>query len=153
MKYFEGNDKKTLHFTGLPNYATLKIVYDFVRQGLLTFSNVLSKEQVFIIVLMRLRLNLCFTTLSYLFDVSLTTLCKYFYSGLYSLYHQLQGLVKWPSRECLLSNTPLKFKKIFHNDIIKTIIDCFEIFSEKPGNKDVVLKMYSNYKSHYTANF
>lgn len=47
--------------------------------------------------------------------------------------------------------TPLKFKKVFPNNNITSIIDCFEIFSEKPGNKDAVLKMYSNYKSHYTA--
>lgn len=150
LKAFEGNDSKTRHFTGLPNFISLKILYDFVHAGILVSSRVLSKEQVFVMVLIRLRLNLCFKTIGYLFNVSTATACKYFYSGLYSLYKQLQGLIKWPEKELLDYYIPLKFKKVFSSSIT-SIIDCFEIFSEKPSTKDATLKMYSNYKSHYTT--
>lgn len=101
-------------------------------------------------VLIRLRLNLCFTTIAYLFNISTATACKYFYSGLYSLYKQLQGLVKWPGNELLDYYSPQKFKKVFSRSIT-SIIDCFEIFSEKPSAKDAMLKMFSNYKQHHTT--
>lgn len=151
LNSFKGNDKKTAHFTGLPSFTSLKLLYDFVEKRILVFSSILSKEQVFILVLMRLRLNMCFTTLSYLFQVSVTTLCKYFYSGLYSLYEQLKLLIKWPSHYLLEKNMPPKFKKTFNGETVTSIIDCFEIFTEKPGCKDALVKMYSNYKHHYTT--
>lgn len=115
-----------------------------------TFSTSLNKQQSFIMVLMYLRLGLSFNTLAYVFDVCPATVTKNFYSTLYSLYKQLKGLVKWPSPDILKSNCPQKYKEIFSSNI-SVIVDCFEIFTEKPGMKDAIIKMYSNYKHHYTV--
>ncbi|XP_039434790.1 uncharacterized protein LOC120416937 isoform X2 [Culex pipiens pallens] len=147
---FQDNDRKVTHLTGLPSYITLAAVVDFVRPGIMVFSDVLSKEQVIIMVLMYIRLGLCFSTLSVLFRVCTATVTRYFYSGLYSMYMQLKGLVKWPSPDLIASNTPAKFHKLY-NAPIAVILDCFEVFTEKPGVKDAIVKMYSTYKHHHTV--
>lgn len=150
LNSFKENDRKVAHLTGLPNFATLSILVDFVKPGILVFSDILSKEQVVIMVLMYIRLGLCFSTLAVLFRVCPATVTRYFYSGLYSLFKQLKGLVKWPSQEIIASNTPTRFRKLYDAPIA-VILDCFELFTEKPGVKEAVIKLYSNYKHHYTV--
>lgn len=150
LSSFKNSDDKVKHFTGLPTFTALNIVFDFTKNGIITYSSTMTKEETFLLVLIRLRLNICFKTLGFLFGVCASTACKYFYSGLYSLYQQLKGLIKWPSQQMLENNTPAKFSKAFGRPIT-IIIDCFEIFTEKPGTKDAVVKMYSSYKHHYTA--
>ncbi|XP_058825510.1 uncharacterized protein LOC131685658 [Topomyia yanbarensis] len=147
---FKNNDSKVKHLTGFTSFETLELVFQFVEPGILVFSDVLSKAQVFIMVLMYLRLGLCFQTLAYLFRVCPSTIAKYFYSGIYSLFKQLKGLVRWPTGEIINSNTPPKFHKLY-NAPIAVILDCFEVFTEKPGVKDSIVKMYSSYKHHYTV--
>lgn len=66
------------------------------------------------------------------------------------MFKQLKGLVKWPSQEIIASNTPTRFRKLYDAPIA-VILDCFELFTEKPGVKDAVIKLYSNYKHHYTV--
>ncbi|XP_062702114.1 uncharacterized protein LOC134285432 isoform X1 [Aedes albopictus] len=149
VKSFEGRDTQVKHLTGLPTYSTLKTVYNFVEKGIVSYSDTISKEQAFVMVLMFLRLGLCFKTLAHLYQVSPTTITKYFYSTLYSLYVQLGGLLKWPEKEVLESNMPEKYRNVFE-DPITVILDCFEVFTEKPGVKDAIIKMYSSYKHHYT---
>lgn len=151
LKYFENDDKKVRHFTGLPTFDALKTVFKFVEKGILRPSNKLTKDQLLILVLIRIRLNFSFQTLGYMFNVSHPTACTYFYSNIYALFKMLRGFIKWPSKELLQSNTPVKFRNVFPNQTITTIIDCFEIRTEKPSTKDAAIKLYSNYKSCYTV--
>ena len=65
------------------------------------------------------------------------------------MYVHLKPLVKWTEREQLV-------KTIF-GDIINTvliiIINCFEVFIERPINLKVRTQTWSNYKYHNTIKF
>ena len=46
---------------------------------------------------------------------------------------------------------PMHFRKNFNNCV--TIIDCFEVFMERPSNLRARAQIWSNYKHHNTAKF
>ena len=63
------------------------------------------------------------------------------------MYVRLQCLVKWPRREELRKTLPMDFRAEFQKCAV--IIDCFEIFTERP-NSVARTKTRSNYKHHNT---
>ena len=67
------------------------------------------------------------------------------------MYVQLSPLVKWPSREELIKTMPMNLEKKIKQCIV--IIDCFEIFIERPTNLKVRAQTWSNYKHHNTVKF
>lgn len=62
----------------------------------------------------------------------------------------LKPLIHWPDRDELIASVPDCFKQAFGNRIA-TIIDCFEVFIEKPSNLRSAAECWSSYKHHYTA--
>jgi len=52
----------------------------------------------------------------------------------------------WPDSETLRANLPKAFQKHYSN--VKCIIDCFEVFIERPLSFDARAATYSNYKKH-----
>lgn len=62
---------------------------------------------------------------------------------------ELNCLIAWPDKEQLLNNMPDCFRKHFSN--VRCIIDCFEIFIERPSSLEARAKTYSNYKKHNTV--
>jgi len=67
------------------------------------------------------------------------------------MYHNLQPLVTWPDTETLRQNMPDVFWKHFSR--VKCILDCFEIFTERPLSFQARAATYSNYKKHNTVKF
>ena len=67
------------------------------------------------------------------------------------MYVRLTPLVKWPERGELLKSMPMEFRKSFKNCV--TIIDCFEVFMERPTNLKARAQTWSNYKHHNTVKF
>ena len=65
-----------------------------------------------------------------------------------TMYHNLRPLVSWPDAETLKKNLSNSFKKHFSN--VKCIIDCFEIYTERPVAFYARASTYSNYKKHNT---
>ena len=61
---------------------------------------------------------------------SRSTVSRVFHSLLDTMYQNLQPLVTWPDMDTLKNNMPEAFQKNFEN--VKCIIDCFEIFTERP---------------------
>ena len=59
--------------------------------------------------------------------------------------------VNWPEREELLRTMPVDFRKDFGKCII--IIDCFEVFIERPTSLMARAQTWSNYKKHNTVKF
>lgn len=47
------------------------------------------------------------------------------------LYFGLERLVRWPTREQLVHTMPMCFRVAFSTDVA-VILDCFEIFIERP---------------------
>ena len=100
-------------------------------------------------VLMRLRLNLLVEDLAHRFEVSKSTITTVFHMWIDALYACLNFLVAWPARDVLQHNMPLIFKDLYPNT--RCIIDCFEIFMERPYGYQAQAQTYSNYKKHNTV--
>ena len=62
---------------------------------------------------------------------------------------ELRCLVRWPDATTLRKNMPSCFRK--HYSGVKSIIDCFEIFIERPTSFEARAATYSNYKKHNTG--
>ena len=98
---------------------------------------------------MRLRLNLPSRDLAYRLDVSESHFSYIFHQWLDIMYHNLKQLIIWPDTETLRNNLPVAFRKHYIN--AKCIIDCFEIFIERPLSFDARAVTYSHYKKHNTV--
>ena len=100
-------------------------------------------------VLKKLRLNVPFQDLAYRFMVSLSTVSRIFSSWMIVMDTRLSFLVFWPEREQLCKTMPMCFQYAFGKKVT-VIIDCFEVFIEKPTNLLARAQTYSSYKHHNT---
>lgn len=148
---YRGDDKKTNFFTGISHFATLEALFE-VLEPKIAKSEKLTKFQILFILLSRLRLNLSFKYLSYQFNVTIQTIFRHFHKCLRTVYETLKKFVYWPDREAIKKTTPLSFKSNFNDDIV-IIIDCFEIFIERPWNQKSMAQCFSFYKHCYTAKY
>ena len=140
------------YYSGLPTFTTLMAIFTFVSTSLEDNSRtVLSHFQQFLSVLMKLRLNLGDQDLGYRFGVNQSTISRYFKKWIDVMHVWLSPLVKWPSREELIKIMPMEFRKNFKQCVV--IIDCFEIFIERPTNLKARAQTWSNYKHHNTVKF
>ncbi|XP_052281004.1 uncharacterized protein LOC127878512 [Dreissena polymorpha] len=75
------------------------------------------------------------------------------YTGLPSmvLAQSVRFLIKWPSKEKILKNMPKSFRKNYNK--CRVIIDCSEVFIQRPSNLDARAKTWSNYKHRNTLKF
>lgn len=150
---FKNNDEKVKYYTGLPNFALLMTIFNFVAPHVAsTHKNVLSKFQELLIVLMRLRLNLGFQDLAYRFGISVSTASRIFDRWLPIMDARISHLVFWPEREMLQKTMPISFRQAFGNKVA-VIIDCFEVFIDTPSTLSAKAITWSSYKHHNTAKF
>ena len=63
---------------------------------------------------------------------------------------RLKDLIIWPERDNLRKTMPLCFQESF-GKTVAIIIDCFEIFIERPSNLQARASTWSNYKHRNTA--
>ena len=82
---------------------------------------------------MRLILTLQVKDLTYCYSVAPSVISKEFSQVIVLVYENLIGGFLWPSREQLLKSMPNVFRENF-GFRIAAIIDCFEIFIERPSN-------------------
>ena len=80
--------------------------------------------------------------MGYRFDIHPSTVCCYFSKWLDVLYKKLDALLK---------TMPMVFRKAFKKCAI--IIDCFEIFIERPTSLVARAQTWSNYKKHNTVKY
>ena len=149
LESFKSNDSKIHCYTGLPNWEFFSL-YDFVHQDLCQRSS-LSPFQQLLMVLMRLRKNLQFDDLAYRFGIHKSTISRLFNQLIEILYVKLKFLIVWPDCDALLLTMPMCFRKYSPNCAI--VIDCFEIFIEKPSDLMASAQTYSSYKHHNTVKY
>ena len=101
---------------------------------------------------MRLRFNLSLIVLADIFKVSTTSASTVFHSVLHALYIRTKPFINWPEKDCLHRTMPLEFKKYFGNKVT-VIIDCFEVFIERPSSLQTRAQSYSNYKHSNTIKY
>nr|XP_047135770.1 uncharacterized protein LOC124812780 [Hydra vulgaris] len=146
------SDEKVLFYTGLPNMDVFFTLFKFIRSFLLCKRSKLSDFQHLSLTLMRLRLNLTLNDLAYRYNVSCTTASSVFLKTIDVLYVRLKELIKWPDREQLCKTTPMCFRQHFGTRV-GVVIDCFEVFIDKPKNALARAQTFSSYKHHNTVKF
>lgn len=65
--------------------------------------------------------------------ISPTSTSTYFKNIIDIWYSRLHRLIIWSERDIVYKTMPLRFKETFQNKVT-VIIDCFEVFIEKPSN-------------------
>lgn len=166
------DDKNIKHFLGLPSLSFLTfflqflaVFYDKVsfwkgagRSGSKKWQEKqqnkpgrqrkLSMKEEFVIVMLKLRLGLDNSTLAVLFGVSVGHVSTLFSTWINFLAQILDSVVKWPASEKVRKHMPLSFKLKYPKTT--SIIDCTEVFIQKPKNCSAQASTWSNYKSHNT---
>jgi len=117
-----------------------------------THQNYLTTFQEFLLTMMRLRLNLPFQDLAYRFNISKSTASRTFDKWIDVVATVLKLLIEWPNREELQKTMPTDFVQVCGQKV-GVIIDCFEVFIERPGDLLVRASTWSNYKHHNTIIF
>ena len=93
--------------------------------------------QQFLLVLMKLHLNLFDSDLAYRFRISQATVSR--------------SLLRWPAREQLHLTLPTEFRNCFKKSV--ALIYCFEVFCERHKSLRARAQTWSNYKHHNTIKF
>lgn len=151
--FMEKREHAVKFYTGLPNFLTLMAVFDLVCPAVCNSDkHSLTTFQEFLVTLIRLRLNVPLQDLAYRFDISVSTACRIFSKWLTILDKKLVHLVSWPDRETLRKTMPLNFRQSFGSKVV-VIIDCFEVFIERPSSLLARALTWSNYKHHNTVKF
>ena len=145
-----GNDEDVRFYTGLPSLRILKAVFELVSRGLpATYHRKLSPFQEMMIALMKLRMDFPIHDLAYRFGVSKGTVSRILHRWYVVLDTSLRHLLHWPEREELQKTMPACFRESFGKTVV-VIIDCFEVFINRPSNLMARAQTWSNYKHHNT---
>lgn len=116
-------------------------------------TKVLTHRDELLLTLMRLRLGLQNEDLADRFGIS-TTVCSSTFITMIRLLSKLLGgaLVVWLPREPIYQHMPEHFKKSGHSKC-RVIIDCSEVFIERPKSLYSQAATWSDYKHHNTFKF
>lgn len=150
LESLKDNDEKVKYYTGLPRYITLVGLFHLLDPYISgNGRSVLANFQKVLMVLMKLRLGLNTQDLAYRFGVSASTVSRTFGHVINVMYCRMKDMIMWPDREQLRSTMPMEFRKNFGLKVA-VIIDCFEIFTERPSDLLARAETWSNYKHHNT---
>lgn len=136
--------------TGIPEWCVFYSLYKFIACDLLN-SPKLTKFAMFIMLFLKIRLNLFDEDIAFRFDVHSSTVSRNFHRVLDILAVKTAPLIKWLERDILWATMPMSFRKFFKKCCL--IIDCTEIFIEQPTDLLARAQVWSNSKHHSTVKF
>jgi hypothetical protein len=148
---FRRNEEKVRAMTGICTYEKMMGLFVTIVPYLKSNSSLEPFKQ-FVLTLLRLRFNIPLVYLSYRFHISLSTTSRIFNHTIDIMNTYLYpSLVVWPDKEELRQTLPMSFHHSFRK--CACIIDCFEIFIERPSDFHSRAQTYSSYKSHNTMKY
>ena len=101
--------------------------------------------------LIKLRLNTQFENLVDRVGCSKTTVHNIFRRWINLMYVKLKFLIKWSDHDASMQPLPNVFRQYFPK--LTAIIDCTEIFTDRPNIYKARAQVYFNYKKHSTVKF
>ena len=107
---FLNDDKKVHYYTGLPNAEILVATFEFVMKLTAFGERHGFYWRSFLIVLLKLRLNLGFQDLAFRMDICESTVSRRFHETLDIMAVRLKSLIHWPEREELHKTMPMCFR-------------------------------------------
>ena len=166
------DDESVKFFTGIPSLACFMMIFNLLKpfaeklkywdknkEKKVSYQKDSSKKkpgkqrlltimEEFILTLVRLRLGLLSRHLTDIFGVSEGSVSKVFTTWICFLSTVFRDiLLKWPCKEEIKKKLPSSFNKFPSTRII---IDCTEIFLQKPTSPSAQRATWSNYKQHNT---
>ncbi|XP_026285706.2 uncharacterized protein LOC113211529 [Frankliniella occidentalis] len=145
------SDEKLFSTTGLPSVEfldTVVIYFDKIAPENPRKPFHLSSRDRILLCMMKIKLALHFSTLGVFFEKSVQNVCNYFYDTVKVLAQLFKCFVKWQSKDIILNNMPKCFS-YFTNT--RVVLDCFELYVEKPKCVRCRVRLYSQYKKNYTV--
>ena len=112
----------------------------------------LNPHDEFLLTLTRLRMGQLNEDAVDRFDISPTKSSFIFTTWIKLLSKLLKNLVAWLPREAIRDNLPEAFIKTGNNKC-RVILDCAEVFIERPKSLDCQAATWSDYKHHNTIKF
>ena len=170
LENIKDDNKKFQCFTGLPNYATFKALFDYLDSVALQKKKnwrgsemeskspsagnrgakaKLTLEEEFFMVLTRLRCGLTLADLALRNNLCESTVGRIFTTWINLLYFHLKELCQMPDYCDDLG----KAEQFSNFPDLKVIVDCTEIFTQRPSLLKANKEICSNYKSHTTFKF
>jgi len=169
---FKSSNDDIRYYTGMENYGEFKALYDFLDGEVGSCSrlnywgsnnsafqlesidkrgrkrSILPVDELFL-TLIRLRVNLPEKVLADWYKISTPEVSRISVTWYDFLFTRLTQLPVWASRETIDKTMPDCFK--YQYPYTRVILDCTEIFIEKPSCFRAQSATYSSYKSHNTA--
>lgn len=138
-------------YTGLPNVETFDWVLERTSGTAPSLHSRLSLHDHLLIVFMKLKLGLLNKDIALRFGLSVQTTSKIFRRWIKVVASKLKSLIVWPEKGIIRHNLPKCFKKKYRDAVC--IIDCSEIFIQRPRNLTARAQTWSNYKHNNTTKY
>lgn len=150
LKFLWNDDKKCIYFTGIQSSEVLMELYNYLEPSLDKPYCRLTKDQMFVMTLTKLRLNTPFQSLAYDYDVSASPVSKYYHRTLFIMYQSLKYALEPTPKENLARHVPQIFKAVYGRRRVY-ILDYFEIRYQTPEDLTAAASQYSSYKKSKTV--
>jgi len=144
------SDSESRFYTGLRLSVFLTLLTTLSQYGESLPYKVNIKDQIFA-VLVRLRLGLTIQDLARRLNISRQLMSKIFHSWIDIMTTHLSNCIVWLPRETIRRTLPSSFKQNYSRTTC--IIDCSEIFIQRPFSLKARAQTWSTYKSNNTAKF
>ena len=151
FNYLRNNPSQLKFYTGLTHVALFDWLIKKIKVNVQAVHNSLTLADHLLVVLVKLRLGTSNRDLACRFMVSESAVSRILRSWLPIMAGVMKPLIRWPSKNSVMNNMPKLFNKKFRN--ARAIIDCTEIFIERPTNLTTRAQTWSNYKHHNTMKY
>ena len=168
MEEIFSSDDTCFYYTGVPNRQMLRSLFHWLEgstnnmklwggKKTLTPTRKRGRRRVtltpfeeFVLTLVRIRRGFDIQHLAYLFGLSTSHVSRIFTTWVNLLAKCLKPLLIWPTKEVVKGNLPESFRDFPRT---RCIIDCSEIYVEKPLRPKAQRITWSNYKHNNTFKF
>ncbi|XP_057297659.1 uncharacterized protein LOC130628692 [Hydractinia symbiolongicarpus] len=148
-KHLKSHKNYFYFYTGL-DQARFNWVFAIIKNKMKRISRILTPKDHLVVVLVKLKLGLYNKDIAFRFGITCKMVTKIYRSLLKVLSKSLLFLIVWPEKEAIRKHMPKCFKKYLS---CRCIIDCTEIFIQRPLNLNARAQTWSNYKNTNTIKY